>query len=75
MPSGFPSVFPQQQSLLSDLFQKSFVSRQYIGVFISSGNKECSNGAIHEIGPFLSVSLEKLCLLAYLPLEDIAEPH
>lgn len=72
--SNFPFIFPHQQSLLSELFQKRFISKQWVGIFISSGNKECCNGAIHKIGHF-SLSLESLCPLACLFIGDIADLH
>lgn len=72
--SNFPLLFPQQQSLLSELFQKSFLSKQWVRTFISSGNKECCNGAIHKIGHF-SLSLESLCPPACLFVGDTADLH
>lgn len=67
MLSSFSSVFPQQWSLFSELFRKSFISRQNVGIFLSSGSEECSNGAIHEMSPFLSVFLENLVSLPAFP--------
>ena len=71
--SSFPTIFPLQQSLSSERFQKRFLSKQELGIFISSGNKECSNGKTRKIGPFLSLSPESPLLLACLLLGDIVD--
>lgn len=73
---SFPTIFPLQQSLSFESFQKRFLSKQELGIFISSRNRECSNGKTHKIGPFLSLSPESPPhLLACLLLADIVDLH
>ena len=55
--------------------EELYISKQEVGIFISSGNKERSKGALHKIGPFLSLSLESPYPPACLLLGDIVDLH